>query len=178
MEFNIGNTKLSIIHGDIIDSGAEAIANPANDKLWMGGGVASSIKRAGGEEIETEAMKKGPVPIGEAVVSRAGNLGAKFVIHSVIMGQDLHANAESVKQATINTLKVADSIPVSSLALPAFGTGVGHFSAEECAEIMIDEVVSALLSSKNLKQVKFVLKDKGEFEIFKSSLEAKFRRRK
>lgn len=178
MEFNIGNTKLTIIHGELVESGTEAIANPTNDKLWMGGGVAGMIKRTGGEEIETEAMKKGPVPIGQAVVSGAGTLSAKFVIHSVIMGQDLHTNAESVRAATKSTLRTADELPVSSLAMPAFGTGVGHFSAEDCSEIMIEETVSALLSAKNLKQVKFILKDKGEFEIFKNSLEAKFRRKK
>ncbi|MCK5832637.1 macro domain-containing protein [bacterium] len=178
MEFNIGHTKLSIIHGDIIESGVEAITNAANNKLWMGGGVAGAIKRAGGEEIETEAMKKGPAEIGNTIVTGSGSLSAKYVIHSVVMGQDLHTNAEYVKIATSNTLKTADEIPVLSLAMPAFGTGVGHFPAEECAEIMVDEIVNGLLNSKNLKLVKIVLKDKGAFEIFKTALENKFHKKR
>ncbi|HHS49616.1 MAG TPA: hypothetical protein ENN07_00665 [candidate division Zixibacteria bacterium] len=177
MEFNIGKTKLTIVHGEIVEAGVDAITNPSNDKLWMGGGVGGSIKRAGGEEIETEAMKKGPAEIGQAVVSGAGSLPSKFVIHSVIMGQDLHTNAESVKKATYNALKTADALPVTSLAMPAFGTDVGHFPAEDCATIMIDEVVNALLEAKNLKQVKIVLTDKGVFEIFKQTLENKFKRK-
>jgi O-acetyl-ADP-ribose deacetylase (regulator of RNase III) len=175
MEVNIGHVKLSIVHGDIIEAGTEAITNAANNKLWMGGGVAGAIKRAGGEEIETEAMKKGPITIGDVAVTGAGTLETKYVIHAAVMGQDLRTNGEYVRKATINTIEAADNIPVGSLAIPAFGTGIGHFSAEECSEIMIEESVNTLLNVKSLKQVKIVLKDKGIYEIFKNALDKRFR---
>jgi len=177
MEVNIGKAKLAIVHGDITESGAEAIANAANDKLWMGGGVAGAIKRVGGEEIETEAMKKGPIAIGEVTITGAGQLPAKNIIHAVVMAQDLKTNAEYIRKATQNTIKTADTLPVESLAMPAFGTGVGHFSAEECSKIMIDESVEGLLTANNLKTVKIVLMDEGIFKIFKQTLEAKFTKR-
>ncbi|MCD6502317.1 macro domain-containing protein [bacterium] len=177
MEVNIGRAKLSIVHGDIIESGTEAITNAANDKLWMSGGVAGAIKRAGGEEIETEAMKKGPLPKGGVLVTGAGTLDAKYVIHAVVMGQDLQADGKYVKEATINTIEAADNLPAKSLSMPAFGTGIGHFSAEDCSKIMIEETINGLLTAKNIRQVKIVLKDKGIYEIFKATLEDKFRRR-
>ena len=177
MEVNIGKAKLSVVHGDITDTGAEAIANAANDKLWMGGGVAGAIKKAGGEEIEIEAMKKGPVPVGEVAITDAGALDAKNIIHAVVMGQDLKTNEEYIRNATRNTIKAADDIPVQSLALPAFGTGVGHFPAEQCSKIMVEESVEGLLSAKNLLQVKIVLKDAGIYEIFRQALERKFSRK-
>lgn len=177
MEVNIGNAKLTIMQGDITQAGTEAIANSANDKLWMGSGVAGAIKKRGGEEIELEAMKKGPIPIGEVAITGGGELDANYVIHAVVMGQDLKTSEEYVRNATINTLKAADEIPVTSLALPAFGTGVGHFHAEDCSRIMIEEAVNSLLKTKNLNQVKIVLKDPGIYDIFKQALENKFRRK-
>ena len=177
MEVNIGKSKLSIIHGDITETGVEAIANAANDKLWMGGGVAGAIKKAGGEDIETEAMKKGPIPLGEVAITGAGQMHAKHIIHAVVMGQDLKTSEDYIRTATRNTIVAADDLPVESLALPAFGTGVGHFPADECSKIMIDEAVDGLLNAKNLRQVKIVLKDKGIYEMFKEALEAKFRRK-
>lgn len=177
MEVNIGRAKFSIVLGDITKSGTEAIANSANDKLWMGSGVAGAIKKRGGEEIELEAMKKGPIPIGEVAITSAGNLSAKKVIHAVVMGQDLKTSEEYVRNATRNTLIAAEGIPVSSLAMPAFGTGVGHFHADDCSRIMVEETVNALLEAKNLTLVKIVLEDNGTFEIFKKALEARFRRK-
>ncbi|RKZ28561.1 Appr-1-p processing protein, partial [bacterium] len=144
---------------------------------WMGGGVAGAIKKAGGEEIEIEAMKKGPVPVGEVAITDAGALDAKNIIHAVVMGQDLKTNEEYIRNATRNTIKAADDIPVQSLALPAFGTGVGHFPAEQCSKIMVEESVEGLLSAKNLLQVKIVLKDAGIYEIFRQALERKFSRK-
>ncbi len=177
MEVNIGKAKFTIMQGDITSAGTEAIANSANDKLWMGSGVAGAIKKQGGEEIELEAMKMGPIPIGEVAVTSAGKLSAKKVIHAVVMGQDLLTSEEFVRNATRNTIKAADSIPVLSLAVPAFGTGVGHFHADDCSKIMIEEIVNGLLDAKNLRQVKIVLNDKGTYDIFKNALESRFRRK-
>jgi O-acetyl-ADP-ribose deacetylase len=128
-----------VVEGDIAALDVDAIANAANNRLWMGAGVAGAIKRAGGEEIEREAVAKGPIEIGDAVATGAGRLKAKHVIHGAVMGQDLRTEAELVRRTTRRCLEVADELGSRSLALPAFGTGVGGFPLEECARIMVGE---------------------------------------
>jgi O-acetyl-ADP-ribose deacetylase (regulator of RNase III) len=105
----------------------------------MGAGVAGAIKGAGGEEIEREAVAKGPIAIGDAVATGAGRLPARHVIHGAVMGQDLNTDADKVARTTRRVLEVADEIGAGSVALPAFGTGVGGFPLEECAAIMVGE---------------------------------------
>jgi len=129
--------ELEVVEGDITSLDVDAIANAANDHLWMGAGVAGAIKRAGGEEIEREAVAKGPIPIGTAVATGAGRLQARYVVHGAVMGQDLRTNAELVEQTTLSCLAVADELGCESLALPAFGTGVGGFAIDECAQVMV-----------------------------------------
>ena len=132
--------EVQIIEGDITSVDVDAIANAANNRLWMGSGVAGAIKRAGGEEIEREAVAKGPIEVGEAVATSAGRLAARWVIHGAVMGQDLRTDAELVRRTTESCLRVADELGAESLALPAFGTGVGGFPLDECARIMVDAV--------------------------------------
>jgi O-acetyl-ADP-ribose deacetylase (regulator of RNase III) len=131
--------ELEVVEGDITALGVDAIANAANTHLWMGAGVAGAIKRAGGEEIEREAVAKGPIEIGDAVETAAGRLPARYVIHGAVMGQDLRTSGEQIARTTRRCLEVADGLGCRSLALPAFGTGVGGFPLEECAEIMVAE---------------------------------------
>jgi O-acetyl-ADP-ribose deacetylase (regulator of RNase III) len=130
---------LRVVEGDITAVDVDAIANAANNHLWMGAGVAGAIKRAGGEQIEREAVAKGPIAVGDAVATGAGRLNARWVVHGAVMGQDLHTNAELVRRTTRRCLEVADELGARSLALPAFGTGVGGFSLDECATIMVEE---------------------------------------
>lgn len=132
--------ELQVVDGDITALDVDAIANAANDHLWMGAGVAGAIKRAGGEEIEREATAKGPIPVGTAVATGAGRLPARRVIHGAVMGQDLRTSAELIERTTRSCLEVADELGCESLALPAFGTGVGGFSLDECARIMVAAV--------------------------------------
>jgi O-acetyl-ADP-ribose deacetylase len=129
----------SVIEGDITALDVDAIANAANNRLWMGAGVAGAIKRAGGEEIEREAVAKGPIAVGDAVATSGGQLKAKYVIHGAVMGQDLQTNADLVRRTTRRCLEVADELEARSIALPAFGTGVGRFPVGECADIMVAE---------------------------------------
>jgi O-acetyl-ADP-ribose deacetylase (regulator of RNase III) len=149
--------KIRLIRGDITEQEVDAVVNAANNHLWMGAGVAGAIKRKGGLEIEKEAMKKGSIPIGEAVVTNAGSLKAKYVIHAAVMGQDLITNEEYIKNATSNSLKRAEELKIESIAFPAFGTGVGGFSADECARIMLGEVKNFSKKAEYLKEVLFVL---------------------
>ena len=132
--------KLEVVDGDIAALDVDAVANAANDHLWMGAGVAGALKRAGGEEIEREAIAKGPIPIGDAVATGAGRLPARWVIHGAVMGQDLRTDAGLVERTTQSVLRVADDLGAESLALPAFGTGVGGFPLDECARLMVGAV--------------------------------------
>src|SRR5918995_299344 len=102
--------QLEVVEGDIAALEVDAIANAANDRLWMGAGVAGAIKRAGGETIEREAVAKGPIPVGTAVATGAGRLSAQYVIHGAVMGQDLHTNADLVARTTRSCLEVADGV--------------------------------------------------------------------
>jgi len=129
--------QIEVIDGDIAALEVDAVANAANDHLWMGAGVAGALKRAGGEEIEREAIAKGPIPVGTAVATTAGRLPARHVIHGAVMGQDLRTTAELVERTTRACLALADSLGCRSLGLPAFGTGVGGFPLDECAQIMV-----------------------------------------
>jgi O-acetyl-ADP-ribose deacetylase len=130
--------RLEVVEGDIAALEVDAVANAANDHLWMGAGVAGALKRAGGEEIEREAVAKAPVPLGTAVATSAGRLKANYVLHGAVMGQDLRTNGDLVRRTTKSCLELADELGAQSLALPAFGTGVGGFPLPECAEIMVD----------------------------------------
>ena len=129
--------ELEVADGDITALEVDAVANAANNHLWMGAGVAGAIKRAGGEEIEREAVAKGPIEVGDAVATGAGQLRARYVIHGAVMGQDLHTSGELIERTTRRCLEVADELGCESIALPAFGTGVGGFPLEECARLMV-----------------------------------------
>jgi O-acetyl-ADP-ribose deacetylase len=158
--------ELEVVEGNIAELDVDAIANAANNHLWMGAGVAGAIKRAGGEEIEQEAVAQGPIAVGDAVATGGGRLKAKHVIHGAVMGQDLRTNAELVAQTTRRTLELADELGARTLALPAFGTGVGGFPLAECAEIMVSEVSAHEPSS--LERVVFA--------VYGDEAEAAFRR--
>jgi O-acetyl-ADP-ribose deacetylase (regulator of RNase III) len=132
--------ELEVHDGDIAALAVDAVANAANDRLWMGAGVAGALKRAGGEEIEREATALGPIPVGSAVATGAGRLPARWVIHGAVMGQDLRTDVALVRATTRACLAVADELGCESLALPAFGTGVGGLGLDACAEAMVAEV--------------------------------------
>ncbi len=146
--------RIRIVQQDIATLDVDAVVNAANDHLWMGAGVAGALKRAGGDAIEREAMAKGPIAVGDAVVTTGGRLRARHVIHAAVMGQDLRTSADVIDRATASALARAEEIGARTVALPAFGTGVGGFPIGECARIMvaavrahartIDEVIFAL----------------------------------
>src|SRR5690242_13545071 len=146
---------LEVVEGDIAALEVDAVANAANDHLWMGAGVAGALKRAGGAEIEREAVAKGPIPLGSAVETGAGRLPARWVIHGAVMGQDLRTDAGLVRETTRSCLRLADDLGATSMALPAFGTGVGGFPLDECARIMVEE--ARALEPGSLKRLVFAV---------------------
>lgn len=147
--------QLEVVAGDIASLDMDAVANAANDHLWMGAGVAGALKRAGGEEIEREAMALGPIPVGTAVATSAGRLPARYVVHGAVMGQDLRTNADLVARTTHACLALADELGCRSLALPAFGTGVGGFPLDECARIMVE--AARAFEPQSLERVVFAV---------------------
>jgi O-acetyl-ADP-ribose deacetylase (regulator of RNase III) len=172
---NVGGATLEVIRGDITDQHVDAIVNAANNHLWMGAGVAGAIKRKGGDRIEHEAVSQGPIEVGQAVITSAGSLRARHVIHAAGMGQDLKTDVEKVSATTRNSLLLADANLLTSIALPAIGTGVGGLSLEACSRAMIDTVVDVLSSSKlRLKQVVFVLFDEDGHTTFQDCLRNRF----
>ena len=168
-------TKIEVYQGDITQLELDALVNAANNRLWMGSGVAGALKRSGGKEIEAEAVKKGPIPTGEAVATGAGKLKARYVIHAAVMGQDLKTDAEKIRQATKNSLLRADELGIKSVAFPAFGTGVGGFPLGECARIMISEVSQHSAMKTSLERVVFALFDQLAYETFKQELDRQLR---
>jgi O-acetyl-ADP-ribose deacetylase (regulator of RNase III) len=160
--------RLEVVEGDIAALEVDAVANAANDHLWMGAGVAGALKRAGGEEIEREAVANGPIGLGEAVATGAGELKARHVVHGAVMGQDLRTNGELVRKTTRSCLALADDLGAGSLALPAFGTGVGGFPLPECAEIMVDVVRS--YEARSLDRVVFAVFGDEARQAFEDAL--------
>jgi len=163
--------KIEVHHGDITQLELDAVVNAANNRLWMGGGVAGALKRAGGQEIEAEAVKKGPIPIGEATVTGAGKLKARYIIHAAVMGQDLRTDTTKIRQATRNSLLRADELGIKSIAFPALGTGVGGFPLDECARIMLSELHQYAAQETRLEKVVFALFDQSAYQAFQQELD-------
>jgi O-acetyl-ADP-ribose deacetylase len=170
--FEFNGKRIFCVQGDICDSKALAIVNAANNRLWMGAGVAGAIKRKGGQIIEDEAIKRGPIEIGEAVATSGGKLAAKYVIHAAVMGQDLRTNGDYIKAATRSSLQQAEKLRLASIDFPALGTGVGNFSIDECGKLMVTEAVLFLKSSQYVKNVGFVLFDQETYQAFIKALKA------
>ncbi len=163
----IKNTEIKVVLGDITEVRADAIVNAANNKLVMGAGVAGAIKKKGGRVIEEEAVKKGPIKIGEAVATSAGELAAKYVIHAATMGMDFQTDETNIRDACRNSLKLAEELKVSSIAFPALGCGTGGFPLLASAKIMAQECLRHLRQEcSTLKEIIFCLRDREAFAVF------------
>jgi len=162
--------------GDITTVDTEAIVNAANNRLWMGSGVAGAIKRAGGEEIEREAVAQGPIRVGEAVVTSAGRLPYRAVIHAAAMGYAddgslIPATAEHVYAATRAALTRCVERGLRSVAFPALGTGVGGLDLATCAQAMVRAVHDHAASGADLPQrIVFVVRNEEAAEAFRQAV--------
>ena len=163
----VKNTEIKVIRADITGLAVDAIVNAANNKLVMGGGVAGAIKKKGGREIEDEAVKAGPIKIGEAVVTGAGKLPSKYVIHAATMGMDFATDEIKIRAATGSALKEADKLNLNSIAFPALGCGTGGYPYLASAKIMAQEILKYLREEKtSLKEIIFCLYDEDALEVF------------
>lgn len=163
------DTTIEITRGDITKQDVDAIVNAANNHLWMGAGSAGAIVRAGGREIEDEAISQGPIEVGEAVVTGGGDLPARHVIHAAAMGEDLITSAELIRAATENALKRAEELKLSSVALPALGTGVGGFPLDQAARIMLGVAKQRSGGDSAVGTVRFVLFDEAAYDAFNAA---------
>jgi len=162
--------EITLFQGDITTLEVDAVVNAANNHLWMGGGVAGAIKRKGGSEIEAEAVRQGPVPVGESVATGAGALPARYVIHAAVMGQDLQTDADKVRRAARSALERARELGIESVALPALGTGVGGFPLSQAARIMIEEARNHLAGETSVRTVVFALFGQEAYDAFAAEL--------
>lgn len=167
---NIKGCEIKVIQGDITGESVDAIVNAANNKLVMGGGVAGAIRKKGGKVIEDEAVRKGPIQIGEAVETSAGALKAKYIIHAATMGMDFKTDEVKIRDSAKSALVLASKLKIKSIAFPALGCGVGGFSYSACAKIMAQEILRYLREEKTfLKEIILCLYDKEAYGIFNKS---------
>ncbi len=159
-------TRIHIQTGDLTTCAVDAIVNAANSDLKLGGGLAGAIRRAGGPAIQHECDRHGPVRVGQAAITTAGDMPAKFVIHQASMRLGGSATDESLRDSTAAVLALAEENGVRTLAFPATGTGIAGFDLAQCAEIMLDELRRHLAGATRLEEVYFVLFDDRAREVF------------
>lgn len=171
MEITIKNTRLELKTGDITGQTTDAIVNAANAQLVLGGGVAGAIRMKGGDSIQTECAAKGPIEVGQAVITAAGNLKAKHVIHAVGPKAGEGDEDKKLKDATQNALAVADENKLKTITFPAISTGIFGFPMDKCAEIMLTATIEYLNAETQLQSVTFCLYDNASFDVFTAQLE-------
>jgi O-acetyl-ADP-ribose deacetylase (regulator of RNase III) len=163
-------TRVEVLQADITTLDVDAIANAANTELAHGGGVAGAISRAGGPEVQRESDRRAPIRLGEAVETTAGAMPSRWVIHAATMRLGGPTSADIIRRATAATLARADQLGARSLALVAFGTGVGGFPLEEAARIEVEEVRAHLERGSRLERIIFAVHGEAARAAFDAAL--------
>ena len=167
----IGKAKLEVVNAKITEIKVNALVNPANNMLWMGGGVSAHIRKKGGESIESEALAKAPAALGAAVVTSAGKLSAKKIIHAVITDQNLTVDESVLRKAVTSSLETADAIVCGSVAIPMLVSENSHFEIHSAARIIVGETVRYLVqNNKTIEYVIFAGHDNDTSDIFDTAL--------
>lgn len=162
--------RIELWNGDICDLEVDAIVCPAATSLWMGTGVAGEIKRVGGDPIEFAAVRQGPVRLGDAIVTSAGRLAARFVIHAVSLERDRHTNGPAIEAAARSAMQRARELGIASIAFPALGTGMGGFPLHDAARIAVEAVRDELHDPGSVEHVIFALRGGAAYEAFAAAL--------
>jgi len=155
-----------LLEGDITAQDVDAIVNAANSDLVLGAGVAGAIRARGGPSIQQECTAHGPIAVGGAAVTGAGELSARFVIHAASMPPGGTATEASVRDAMRSTLECARERGMRSLAVPALGAGIAGFPLQRCAEILLEEAKSHLESETTVEEIRFVLFGEPAYRLF------------
>jgi len=164
--------RITIARGDLTEQDVDAVVNAANNDLQLGGGVAGAIARKGGPAIQDACNQHGPVPLGEAAVTTAGNLKARYVIHAASMALGRKTTESNLRASTRNSLRRAKEKGLATVAFPAVGTGIAGFPMRRCAEVMLEEAAAHLAGETSLEEVRFVLYGADAYETFRQVYDA------
>jgi O-acetyl-ADP-ribose deacetylase (regulator of RNase III) len=167
----VSNTIIELVQGDITELNTDAIVNAANSQLQHGGGVAWAIANKGGPSIQRESDKLRYCPVGNAVITTAGTLKAKYVIHAVGPRMGEGDEDAKLKNATLSALKLADKHKLKSIAFPAISTGIYKFPVYRCADIMLNATMEYCNKETDLQKVVYCLYDANTFKIFSDTLD-------
>ena len=172
MEVSINHSKLSLVEGDITDEETDVIVNAANSRLAGGAGVDGAIHHAGGPSIMAECRRIGGCPTGQAVMTTGGNLKAKYVIHTVgpVYQGGAKGEADLLKSAHLESLKLASSKGLKSISFPAISTGVYGYPIHEAAQIALKIALDYLKEHTDIELVRFVLFGRKTYDIFAEEL--------
>jgi len=163
-------TRLERWNGDICVLEVDAIVNPASPTLWMSTGVGGALKRAGGDGIEFAAVRQGPIAVGAAIVTEAGALAARAIIHAVSLDRQHRTSADAIAAAVRSAIARAREIGATSIAFPALGTGVGGFPLDEAAAVTVMAVREELRDGDSIEHVIFALRGAAPYEAFGRAL--------
>jgi O-acetyl-ADP-ribose deacetylase (regulator of RNase III) len=170
MKVEINRSALELVKGDITEQDVDAIVNAANSSLMLGGGVAGAIRRKGGPSIQEECNRIGACPVGNAVITTAGDLRARHVIHAVGPRMGEGHEDEKLRGATLRSLELADRRGLVSIAFPAISTGIFGFPIDRCADIMLTSVTEHLKGETHLKKIVFALFGDEAYTTFEKTL--------
>jgi O-acetyl-ADP-ribose deacetylase (regulator of RNase III) len=174
VEFSIHQSQLRLVEGDLTEMAVDAIVNAANSALQLGGGVAGAIRSKGGPQIQQECDKIGGTPVGTAVITTGGRLKAKHVIHAVGPRMGEGDEDRKLREATLNSLKLAEQHQLESIAFPAISTGIFGYPIERCAQVMLTATVGYLRGKTGLQNVVFCLWGEEAFQVFAKILKLMF----
>ncbi len=173
MKLKVNQSEIKLVQGDITESDTDAIVNAANSQLILGAGVAGAIRSKGGPSIQEECDAIGHCPVGGAVITGGGNLKARHVVHAVGPSQGEGDEEEKLKNATLNSLKVAEENNLKSITFAAISTGIFGFPLDACSRIMLTTVKKYLSSTTTIEHVVFALFDDNSFKVFEDQLTKK-----
>jgi O-acetyl-ADP-ribose deacetylase len=169
--------RILIIAGDLVEQEVDAIVNAANNDLILGGGVAAAIRSRGGPAVQEECDAHGPVEIGEAALTGAGELHARYVIHAASMGLGGGTSATTLRSSMDHAFRIAREHSVKTIAIPAVGTGIAGFPMEDCAVVMADSLTRAVAEGWEPVEVRFVLFGEGARHSFEMSFRGAYKGR-
>jgi O-acetyl-ADP-ribose deacetylase (regulator of RNase III) len=165
-------TRIRIEEGDLTDAAVDAIVNAANTDLVLGVGVAGAIRQKGGASVQEECDRHGPIGLGEVALTGAGKLPARCVIHAAVLRLGEPPTEESIRGAARRALELARERGLHSIAFPALGTGVGGFSVQRCAEVLLEETERHVAEGTGLEEVRFVLFGEPAYRVFEQVRDA------
>ena len=175
ISIQMNGTRLELLEGDITELEVEALVNAANERLELGSGVAGAIREKGGPSVQKECNRIGGTPVGTAVITGAGELTAKHVIHAVGPKMGEGDEDRKLSSAVRSALALADRHRLRSIALPAISTGVFGFPVDRCARITLTEIHRYLQGGTKLERVVVCLYNDETFETFRKELRRGFR---